>query len=75
MAVGLNYSIVGDAPAGGPGASALRLQMNGSTTAQTTQCVRSQFTAPLGTYSNLDCDGTATGDFDRETACFAQTPQ
>ena len=62
MAPGLNYSVVSDAPAGGPGALALRLAMRGSTTAQTTQCVRSEFAAPLDLSKRRVLEFTVHGD-------------
>ena len=56
----LNYSVVSDVPAGGP-ASALRLEMTAAST-QTTQCVRSQFPAPLNLSSSRVLEFTVYGD-------------
>lgn len=61
MAVGLNYSVVSDAPAGGP-VSALRLAMTGKTTALTTQCVRNQFAAPMDLSNSRVLEVTIHGD-------------
>ena len=70
MAAALNYSVVTDAPAGGPSASALRLSMTGeAVSALTTQCVRSQFAAPLDLSTSRVLEFTIHGDGRWVCAC------
>ena len=61
LAPALNYTIVSDAPAGGPETAALRLQMTAGSL-QTTQCVRSQFAAPLDLSTHRVLEFSIHGD-------------
>ena len=60
-AVLLNYSVDTDAPAGGPGPSALKLEMTAATT-QVTHCVHSQFAAPVDLSNGRAIEFTVHGD-------------